>query len=137
MSKLNILELHRNIKEKNDRKKDTFEKVLCFCHRRITMATENKQLRCYFEVPEYIVGYPLFDLNECIKYLLNSLQKNGFFVQYYFPKNIYISWDFDEMNKNKNSLKIDDNKKETLKIEDVNMLNMKKNTKGKYELNIY
>lgn len=97
MKRLNILELHRTINEKNMRKTETYEKVLEICHRKITLGSETKQLRCMFEVPEYIPGYPIFDLNSCIKYLLTTLKSNGFLVKYYFPKILYISWDFDEI----------------------------------------
>jgi hypothetical protein len=53
------------------------------------------------EVPEYVCGFPLYDLNSCIKYLIDSLKVNGFLVKYYFPKVLYISWDFEEI-KNEN-----------------------------------
>jgi hypothetical protein len=98
--RLNILELHRTINEKNDRKMECYEKVLEMCHRKIQIGAENKQLRCLFEVPEYIYGYPIYDLNNCIKYVIKSLQTNGFLAHYYFPKYIYVSWDFEEMKPN-------------------------------------
>lgn len=97
MKKLNILELHRTINEKNMKKTETYEKVLEICHRKITLGSQTKQLRCMFEVPEYVPGYPIFDLNSCIKFLLTTLKANGFLVTYYFPKILYISWDFEEI----------------------------------------
>jgi hypothetical protein len=107
MKRLNILELHRTINEKNMRKTETYEKVLESCHRKITLGSQTRQLRCMFEVPEYIPGYPIFDLNSCIKFLMATLKANGFLVNYYFPKILYISWDFDEIredSKPKNAL---------------------------------
>ncbi len=97
--RLNIFELHRTINEKNMKKTECYEKVLEICHKKITAATENKQLRILFEVPEYVFGYPIFDLNSCITFLMNSLKGNGFLVMYYFPKTLYISWDFSEIKK--------------------------------------
>ncbi len=98
--KLNIFELHRTINEKNQRKAECYEKVLEICHRKITMATNHKQLRTLFEVPEYVYGFPIFDINDCITFLLKNLKSNGFLVKYYFPKVLYISWDFDEIKQN-------------------------------------
>lgn len=95
--RLNIFELHRTINEKNMRKTDCYEKVLEICHRRISIAAEHRQYRIMFEVPEYVVGYPIFDINNCIKFLSKSLKGNGFLVKYYFPKVLYVSWDFDEI----------------------------------------
>jgi hypothetical protein len=63
------------------------------------MITEMQKLRCFFEFPYFIIGYPLYDLNKCIEYVKTSLTSNGFLVNYYFPNYIYISWDFNEMNK--------------------------------------
>ena len=107
MKRLNILELHRTINEKNMRKTETYEKVLESCHRKITLGSQTRQLRCMFEVPEYIPGYPIFDLNSCIKFVMATLKASGFLVKYYFPKILYISWDFDEIredSKPKNTL---------------------------------
>lgn len=105
MKRLNILELHRTINEKNMRKTETYEKVLEFCHRKITLGSQTRQLRCMYEVPEYIPGYPIFDLNSCIKFLMATLKANGFLVKYYFPKILYISWDFDEIREESNPKK--------------------------------
>lgn len=95
--RLNILELHRTINEKNERKTECYEKVLEMCHRKIQVGAENRQVRCMFEVPEYIYGYPIYDINACIRYVMTSLQSNGFLVRYYFPKCLYVSWDFEEI----------------------------------------
>ncbi len=97
--KLNIFELHRTINEKKQRKSECYEKVLEICHKKVITATEHKQLRILFEVPEYVYGFPIFDINECIIFLLKNLKSNGFLVKYYFPKILYISWDFDEIKK--------------------------------------
>ena len=97
MKKLNILELHRTINEKKSRKEESYEKVLEICHKKINLAAEQKRLKCMIQVPEYVCGYPLYDLNECLNYLLTCLKANGFLVNYYFPKVLYISWDFEEI----------------------------------------
>lgn len=155
MKRLNILELHRTINEKNMRKTETYEKVLEICHRKITLGSQTKQLRCMFEVPEYIPGYPIFDLNSCIKFLLTTLKANGFLVKYYFPKILYISWDFDEIKndskpqQNIGQLSLTPNANHLLlkkendvpRIIDKNLLtsSLKLNKKktGKLELNLY
>ena len=40
MKKLNILELHRTINEKKNRKAECYEKVLEICHKKINLAAE-------------------------------------------------------------------------------------------------
>lgn len=47
---------------------------------------------CFFKVPRYIYGLPLFDQYSCISYLVNSLSTNGFDVKYTHPNLLFISW---------------------------------------------
>lgn len=107
MKHLNILELHRTINAKKLRKEECFEKVLEICHKKISVAAENKKLRCVIDVPEYVVGFPIFDINECMTYIIKCLSNNGFLVKYYFPKTLYISWDYEEIKESKEGGKAD------------------------------
>lgn len=100
-NRLNILELHRKMNQRNEKKSVCYEKILEICHKRIVTQCERDKTTCLFEFPEYVVGYPLFDLNACIKYCEKALIASGFLVKYYFPNKFYISWDFDEIKKHK------------------------------------
>lgn len=145
---INILDLHRTINEKNLKKNECYEKVLDICHKRIRLANDNNSLRLIFEIPEFIYGYPLFDLNACIKYLLNSLKLNGFLVNYYFPKILYISWDFKEIDMQKDIIdkkNIELEKKQQIINNQINKtskdlllssLLTRKKTSGKLQLNL-
>lgn len=97
MKQINILDLHRSINEKKIRTNECYEKILEICHKRIESFANNQKLNCFIEVPCYVVGYPIFDYNKCIEYVYDALKKNGFLVKYFFPKYLYISWDFDEI----------------------------------------
>ena len=66
-----------------------------------TTACFEKHMRFFFEVPEYIFGYPLFDINDAIRFVVDALTKNGFLAVYYFPRFVYISWDMNEIENNK------------------------------------
>jgi Family of unknown function (DUF5759) len=117
--RLNIFELNRKINDKKSKENISYEKVLEKCHKKILKSTNDCNLRTLVELPEHIYGYPLYDLNNCIKYVMDNLQNDGFIIQYFFPKVLYISWDLDEINDNKNNdkvMKIKVNpKKKTLK----------------------
>lgn len=78
-----------------------FEKVLDMCHKKILFHSDHKHMRFFFEVPEYIFGYPLFDINDAIRFVVDALTKNGFLAVYYFPRFIYVSWDMNEIENNK------------------------------------
>lgn len=97
MKRLNILDLHRKIHQQSSKTTACFERVLDLCHRKIVFLSDKKHMRFFFEVPEYLFGYPLFDMNDAIKYVIEALTQNGFLAVYYFPKFIYVSWDLTEI----------------------------------------
>lgn len=101
MNKLNIMQLHQLIKERRQKKTEAFEKVMSICEKRITAAAEEQKMKTFIIVPEFIVGYPIFNMNECLEYIIQNFKKNGFLVKYYFPKMLYVSWDFDEIKEDK------------------------------------
>ena len=91
---INIDELNRIREEKIERKKNTYETILKKCHNRIKIVanSHNNLGCCFFQVPKYIYGLPLYDSYSCIMYLVTSLLNNGFDVQYTHPNLLYISW---------------------------------------------
>lgn len=91
---INIDELHRNQQEKLLRRYEIYERILLRCHNKIkTTANQADNLGfCFFEVPKYIYGTPLFDIKSCIVYMVNSLVKNGFEVRYTHPNLLFVSW---------------------------------------------
>ena len=101
-AKLNILDIHRTMMQKKARRNEAFEKVLSICHTRIKAAAEDSKMFLFFVVPEFIIGFPIFSINDCLEYIMNQLKKNGFLVKYYFPKILYVSWDLDEIEREKN-----------------------------------
>ena len=109
MKAINILELHRTINSKKNLQREIYDIVLGKCHRRIELMTENLHLKCFFKIPSFVLGYPLYDLNKCIEHVVESLQKNSFIVKYYFPNFLYISWDLDEIQNKKPDVITTDN----------------------------
>lgn len=101
MKKLNIFDLHSIINKKNEIKYECYDFILEKIHKKIVQACENKKTICCYEVPDFIIGFPLINLNECIIYLIDALKKNGFIVQYFLPNIIYISWDINDVEKTK------------------------------------
>ena len=99
MKNLNIYDLQKEISKKKEQRTRSFDKVLEICHNKIKEASKKELTKMYFNVPEYVMGLPMYNLTNCIEHIIHCLQQNGFYVRYYFPKYIYISWDFDEINK--------------------------------------
>ena len=87
-------------------------------------------MRFFFEVPEYMFGYPLFDLNDAIRFVVDALTSNGFLAIYYFPKFVYVSWDMEEIEKYKLE------KKQQDRNNAVPRLDIKHNSSGKLSLQL-
>lgn len=92
MKQLNIFELQNSINKKKQNRNNIYESVLEKCHIKIKTAANKEQYECIYDVPQYIVGLPLYNINECIDFMVRQLNDNGFKVTYHFPKMLYISW---------------------------------------------
>lgn len=81
----------------------TFECVLEKCSVKMKRALEKGMTNVDFDVPEFILGKPVFKLNDCIQFVMFNLIKKGFRVQYTFPHTLHISWNIvDDRKKNNN-----------------------------------
>ena len=87
----NAREIASSIQERSRYTKH-FEKALELCQIHIDIAARMNQSSCFFEVPEFIFGYPLYDINSCILFITQKLSEKEYFVHYFIPKLLYISW---------------------------------------------
>ena len=51
---------------------------------------------CFYQVPEFIIGLPLYDVKELRNYIINSLKNNGFELLYIEPNWLFIYWNIKE-----------------------------------------
>jgi hypothetical protein len=72
-----------------------YDKVLRLVHQRIKQIANlsNGFTECSYTIPRFIIGIPPYDFQGCLMYIITSLIKNGFRVQYYEPQLIHISWE--------------------------------------------
>ena len=70
-TQLNIHQLYESARKKELSKFETFDKILQRCHNKIKLYAENRKTECVYEIPGFIIGVPLFDVNELspIKYV--------------------------------------------------------------------
>lgn len=84
------------MKNKRDTKKNQiFILIIEKCHTKIRKVAEQGGMNVFYEIPPILLGYPLYNINECIEYVVDALRKNGLLVQILpHPNNftIYISW---------------------------------------------
>lgn len=75
----------------------TYEHVYSLCQKQVMNYAKQDQYRCFYDVPEFILGMPVYHINNVLMYLMDKLRDSGFLVKYFFPKYLYISWDKDEI----------------------------------------
>ena len=90
---INIDELNDTIKEKEKKKNIIYDEILKKCHNKIKLtAKNNSHGYCFYTIPNYVYGSPLYNFKACIIYLFKTLSYNGFDVKYTHPNLLYISW---------------------------------------------
>jgi len=108
MSQLNINDLYDSARKKELAKFNIFDSILKRCHCKIKSYSTNHKTECLYEIPEFIIGTPLFNREELQEYIVSSLLKNGFIVNRHPLYYIYISWDIKNKAKKKKSIKKQD-----------------------------
>lgn len=69
-----------------------FDIVLKQCYDRLRYVSRMNQNECLFDVPEYMIGFPPYDQNELVNYVLKKLRNNKYHVTYQCPRFLTISW---------------------------------------------
>ena len=125
MSTLNINELYETMYQKNINRLSKFDDILKCIHNKIKYNAKYEKTYCFYQIPEFIIGVPLYNINDLRQYIINSLEKNGFQLMYFDPNILFITWEI-SMNKinqkdkkNKNN-KNNQNKKNNQQLIDKN-----------------
>jgi hypothetical protein len=92
MTDLNANELFEKNKKSNEKIFITFKEVLKKINTLIKFANQKKQYDMIYNVPKILLGYPSYDYDELLCYLILKLRNNNFFVKYIAPNQLYISW---------------------------------------------
>ena len=117
MSQLNIKELYNTINQKTLKRMEVYDETLQKCHKRIKYNASLMRTYCFFQIPEFIIGVPLFNPSEMRTYIINSLKSNGFQLMYLEPNWLFISWE-DKSSKTLINKTVKETKKQTKPITD-------------------
>jgi Family of unknown function (DUF5759) len=101
---LSVHEVNRFMDGKRRDKFVTFEKIFQQCQKLIMKHAENDRYRCFFTVPEFMLGLPVYNLNAAIIYIVEKITAKGFLVKYFHPNVLYICWDIDEIHGRKKTV---------------------------------
>ena len=88
----NVKEIHKFLNKRENDKIEIYDTILDKCFKRIESAVLNNYEFTLFIVPDFIIGKPAFNFENCIKFLIFRLKKNGFLIKYYYPNALQIIW---------------------------------------------
>ena len=92
--KLNLDDLFNTQKNVEDNKIKIYQKILQRVHKKIKTISRSRKCEkhCFYHVPEFVLGVPIYDTSTCITYIIDKLLDNGFHVRYIHPNMLFISW---------------------------------------------
>jgi hypothetical protein len=90
---INIKHLQKEVAEREQKKIKTFEKILDTCYNKILQTNQKtNDCTCIFTCPPVVFGLPLYNLNDCVVFIMEKLIDKGFQVYFTNPNILFISW---------------------------------------------
>jgi hypothetical protein len=93
-----IYDIHKKQREKEDMRIKIYDLISSKCFKKIKETSLNEETFCFYQLPEYIPGMPIYNMTECTVYLLNKLKEKGFKARYCDHLMIFISWNLPKPN---------------------------------------
>lgn len=82
----------RIVHSKIDRHRETFSYIEKLCSKSIVRAVNSGMMSCSYEIPEFILGKPCFNITDCVRHLIGVLHDYGYEVNLYPPRVLLITW---------------------------------------------
>lgn len=92
-----VIELQKNKSKRNELVK---QKILSMINDKIVNYTKYNYTNCIFTIPNFIIGYLPYNIEDMSNYIIKSLKNNGLFVLKLNIENIYISWNINDLYSN-------------------------------------
>lgn len=92
--RLNIDDLYETKRKSDLHRVAVYSKLLNKVHTKIKTASRQRDHTqfCTFVMPEILLGYPNYNFAECLQFILDRLEHDGFSTRYIHPNLIFIAW---------------------------------------------
>lgn len=87
-----IQDIHKKQKDRENNRIAIYKKIASKCFKKIKETSMNEGTFYFYRIPEYIPGLPIYNITECVMFILNLLKEKGFCARYCDGFYIYISW---------------------------------------------
>ena len=105
-NQITVVDLRGAMRRRVDRHRACYAAVLDRCYARVRRCASVGRQDCTFEVPNFLPGLPLYDLERCVRFVVSHLAKNGFKVHRVVAEDLLVptanghslavSWSTDE-----------------------------------------
>lgn len=91
---IDIDDLYESKQKVDINRVNLYNKLITKIHSKIKTASRqrNSKAFCHYVMPEVLIGYPNYNFEECLFYIIHVLKEDGFLVRYVHPNLILISW---------------------------------------------
>lgn len=89
-------------KKRSQREEQIRLKVLNTLKEKIQNYANFGHLSCIYNIPNFIIGYTLYNLTEMTKFIIKKLKSEGFCIKQLTSQHIFISWDIKDITNNLN-----------------------------------
>jgi hypothetical protein len=79
-------------KDRDERKKLTFDKIFLIIEKKIVLASAANNYYCWYSIPAFIIGLPMYSLKNCKEYIEMKIKNNGFETEFFEPNIFLIKW---------------------------------------------
>lgn len=89
---INADKLIKEQQKRDELKIITYDKVYKTIEKKIILASASNYYYVWYEIPEFILGLPTYNLKICIEYIIEKLKKNNFECEWFDPNILLIKW---------------------------------------------
>jgi hypothetical protein len=101
--KTEVEQIFKINKERNETKIKLYKLKLKECIHQIQRENENRKIQTIYKINDIEYGFPEYDCDECMEFLLVELKKHFFDIVQINRTSIYICWQYTEFHKKKSN----------------------------------
>lgn len=91
-AKFDIRKLYHSQKRRDDHRQELYDSMVRKVHHRVETVAQRSETQCLFQIPQFIIGMPLYDPFQCTGYVIHTLKAQGFHVRYFHPNTLHVDW---------------------------------------------
>tara|TARA_B100001123_G_scaffold445723_1_gene598067 strand:+ start:2433 stop:2816 length:384 start_codon:yes stop_codon:yes gene_type:complete len=78
--------------KKQTKKQEYYNQIMVKIINLMKKSAEEGKNMCIYVIPNLIFGMPIYNLDECMLYIISNLKQNGFECTYALPNIILVFW---------------------------------------------